>query len=815
MRISLHDGWTTRVIRGDAPPEVASTVVSATVPGCVHTDLLAAELIPDPYLDRNEELVQWVGRCDWRYETAFDWSGTAEERTDLVLDGLDTVATVELNGAVVARTENMHRSYRVDVRDAVHAGENRLVVTFESPVRFADRRSEELGRRPHVNHHPYNAIRKMACNFGWDWGPDLATCGIWKPVAIEAWSTARLAGVRPLATVEDGRGVVRVHVDVERAGDETGELQVTARVGEVSAVGTVPAGSTSALVEVVVESPRLWWPHGYGDQPLYDVAVTLDGGDGDELDTWAARTGFRSVELDTAEDEHGTRFAFVVNGQPVFARGANWIPDDVFLTRIPRERYAERIQQSKDAGINLLRVWGGGIYETDDFYDLCDEQGILTWQDFLFACATYAEEDPLRGEVLAEARENVARLVTHPSLVLWNGNNENLWGFHDWGWEQRLDGRTWGAGYYYELLPQIVAELDGTRPYTAGSPHSVSPDRHPNDPAHGSMHIWDVWNERDYTVYRDYVPRFVSEFGWQGPPTWATLTRAISDDPLTPESPGVLLHQKATEGNRKLEAGLVAHLPQPAGMDDFHWAMSLNQARAVAMGLEHLRSWSPVCMGAVVWQINDCWPVTSWAAVDGDGRRKPLWYAMRAAFADRLLTVQPREGRLVLVAVNDSTQPWFGPVEVTRRTFAGDVTERVSLDLHAEPRATATLPLPVEVATAADAAGELLVAEADGTARALWFFAEDRDSALPKEDHETHVERVDGGYRVTVTARTLLRDVALLADKVAPDAVVDRMLVTLLPRESSTFEVRTSSDVDPDQLVSASVLRTANQLVTA
>nr|WP_231121577.1 hypothetical protein [Motilibacter peucedani] len=808
LRRELHEGWSVRAVAGDAPAEVAGAVVPATVPGSVFTDLLAAGLIPDPYLDRNEVLLQWVGLTDWRFETSFSWSDQGAERVDLVFDGLDTVAHVELNDQLVADTVNMHRTYRFDVRGLLAEGDNTLAVTFASPVRAADRLQEELGRRPHVNTHPYNAIRKMACAFGWDWGPDLPTSGIWRPVALESWSTARLAAVRPLVTVEEGRGVARVHVDVERAGAGDGDLPVRVRVGDHTVDGVVAAAATATVAEVVVEDPELWWPHSHGGQPLYDVSVELGA-----LDTWTGRVGFRSVELRTEPDDEGTGFVVAVNGEPVFVKGMNWIPDDLFLERVTRERYADRIGQAKAAGVNLLRVWGGGIFESDDFYELCDEQGVLVWQDFLFACATYAEEQPMRGEVLAEARDNITRLVSHPSLALWNGNNENIWGYADWEWEERLDGLSWGAGYYYELLPALVAELDGTRPYSSGSPFSVDPDRHPNDPAHGSMHIWDVWNSLDYTVYRDYAPRFVSEFGWQGPPNWSTLVRAVHDDPLTPESPGVLLHQKAMEGNRKLERGLFPHLPQPRGMEDFHWAMQLNQARAIAFGLEHFRAISPHCMGAVVWQLNDCWPVTSWAAVDGDGKRKPLWYAVRRAFADRLLTVQPADGGLAVVAVNDTSETWEASVAVARRGLDGTVLEEAALALSAGPRQTVRLPVPPEVASSEDPAHELLVAEAEGAARALWHFAEDRDTALTTADLETRVEQVDGGYDVTVHARTFVKDLVLLADKVSPDASVDDMLVTLLPGETTTFHVSSEAQLDADALVAPRVLRSANQLV--
>jgi len=824
VRRLLDQGWTVRATAGPVPPELDGVDVPATVPGGVHTDLLAAGLIPDPYLDENEALLAWVGDVDWRCTTTFIWDAddarAGHDVVELVAEGLDTVATVELDGSVVARTANMHRTHRVHLT-GLAVGEHTLAVTFAAPLPAARRLSEELGPRPHTNEHPFNAIRKMACSYGWDWGPVLATSGIWRPIALVGWSTARLAGVRPLVdtrastdgTSEGTTGLLHVHVDVERAPGQDGPLTATAELAGRSAEVVVPAGSTTATVELEVDDVALWWPVGYGEQPLYPVTVTLAAAD-QTLDTWSGDVGFRTVTLDTTPDAGGTPFRLVVNGTPVFARGLNWIPDDCFLTRIPAERYRTRLTEAVDVGANLVRVWGGGIYESDDFYDACDRLGLLVWQDFLFACAAYAEEEPLRSEVEAEAREAVTRLSPHPSLVLWNGNNENIWGHQDWGWIEPLAGATWGWGYYTELLPAIVAELDGSRPYCPGSPYGMDPDVYPNDPAHGPTHLWDVWNTIDYTHYRDSDPRFVSEFGWQAPPTWATLTRAIHDEPLAPGSPGMSAHQKAADGDLKLARGLEPHLPEPQTFEDWHWATSLNQARAVSLGVEHLRSLTPTCSGAIWWQLNDCWPVTSWAVVDGDGRRKPAWYALRHAFADRLVTVQPRDGGLAVVLVNDSGEAWAGEAQVRRLGFDGTALETVALPYEVPARGAVTLPLPADLATAGDPARELLLAEAGGL-RGWWWFAEDRDAALPAQDLTVGARAVADGYEVTVTAQALVKDLAVLADRVVPAGRVDDMLLTLLPGESATVLVAAPAGASPEALLEPFVLRSANQLVTA
>ena len=818
-RQKLHDGWTLTSTSGPVPAAIAGRTIPAEVPGSAHTDLLAAGLIPDPYLDRVEEKLVWAHRVNWRYALELEARAPEpDERVDLVFDGLDTVATITLNGSVLGSTANMHRSYRFDVGPALTPGANQLTVDFRSALEHAEEVERELGHRPHTMAHPYNMVRKMACSFGWDWGPDLQTAGIWKPVRLERWRTARLAQVRPLVTVDDdGTGRVAVHVEVERAGlGDDVDLDLAADVAGHRASVTIPAGTTVGVVVVTVPEVDLWWPAGYGEHPLYDLDVSLaragGAGQGPRLDGYARRVGFRTITVDTTPDEIGTPFTVVVNGRPIFVKGANWIPDDHFLTRITRDRLERRVDQAIGAHMNMLRVWGGGIYETEDFYDVCDERGMLVWQDFLFACASYPEEEPIRGEVEAEARENVARLTPHASLALWNGGNENIWGFADWGWSEPLAGRTWGLGYYTELLPAIVAELDPTRFYATGSPYSpgsaASGAVHPNDPDHGTRHEWEVWNQLDYVAYRNHVPRFCSEFGFQGPPTWATLTQWVHDEPLTPTSPAFLLHQKAADGNGKLDRGLEPHLPTPDTFEDWHWATQLNQARAVTFGIEHFRSWWPRTAGTLVWQLNDCWPVTSWAAVDGDERLKPLWYALRRAYAPRLLTVQPRGERLVLVAVNDDDAPWRGPVQVERQTFAGHTCATAGLDLDVPSRSVVELALVDPLISPQEPRSEVLVANI-GEVRTVHTFGEDLDLAYDPDALSADVVRVPEGYRVDVRASSFARDVAVLAERVARDAVVDEMLVPLLAGEQLSFVVRTTADIDPAALAGPLVLRSA------
>ncbi|MFB7892984.1 glycoside hydrolase family 2 protein [Microbacterium sp. NPDC056044] len=828
----IDAGWTLRAAAGPVPdgfPD-ATAAVAASVPGCVHTDLLAAGLIPDPFLDDNESALAWIGLVDWTYATTFVWARDDADRTDLVFEGLDTVTTILLNRSEIGATANQHRSYRFDVRDALVEGENELVVRFRSPVKYANEQSVALGVRQRPYPLPYDAIRKSACSFGWDWGIATYTSGIVKPVGLESWSVARLAQTRVVATPEGDAGSIAVEVELERAGNAA-SVPLTVSVA-VNGPGLDENALPGAFVQVEGDRARVrldldavqrWWPAGYGDQPLYVVDVRLHGDGPDVLDATHRVVGFRDVRWDMTPDEAGTPFTLVVNDQPVFVKGVNWIPDDALTVRVTRDRLRRRFTQALDANLNLIRVWGGGLYESDDFYELADELGLLVWQDFLFACAAYAEEEPLRSEVEAEARENIVRLGHHASLVLLTGNNENLWGYEDWGWKLRLDGKTWGAQYYYELFPALVAELAPHVPYAPGSPFSpgtawdgeTQTGPHPNDEQHGSMHLWEQWNRLDWHTYRDHRPRFVAEFGWQGPPAWSTLVRSVSDAPLTPESPGMIVHQKAMEGNTKLSNGLIPHFRMPEAMEDWHWAMQLNQALAVRTALEHFRSWAPHTQGAIVWQLNDCWPVTSWAAIDGDERPKPLYYGLKNAFAPRLATIQPREGGLAAVLVNDTAESWSGAFVARRLGFAGDERARFETPVALAPRETVTVTLPAEVAEAGDAAAELVVAGVDEV-RGFWFFAEPRDSALGAAEVEVRTEPAPGGTAVTLTASTLVRDLALLVDKVDADAVASDALVTLLPGESTTIVVRhDGGGLAASVLSDPRVLRTANELVVA
>ena len=823
---ALPERWTLRAV-GDldsVPEALRGRDIGARVPGCVHTDLLAAGLIDDPYRERNELSLQWIGETDWRYACTFEVAADllACEHVDLVCEGLDTVARLELNGELVGTAENMHVAYRFALTPHLRAGPNELAITFTSAVRHGQALQAQLGELPNVSvhGHAYNFIRKMACNFGWDWGPTLVTAGVWRPIYLAGWSGARLTSVRPLVTRADvDRAEVTVHVAVgpRSEGLQLSGVLVDAAGNPAASFVMHPTGD-EATATLTVDDPQRWWPRGHGDQPLYTLELNLTDAAGTALDTWSSRLGLRTVALDTREDAIGAAFTIAINGTPIFCKGANWIPDDCFPTRVGSARYRERLEQAASAGMNMLRVWGGGIYEADAFYDVCDELGLMVWQDFAFACAMYPEEPPFDRLVEEEARYQIVRLVSHPSLVLWNGNNENIWGYFDWAkggrsWHAIGQERSWGLGFYLDLLPRLVTELDPSRPYWPGSPYSGSMELHPNDDRYGCKHVWDAWNECDYTVYRDYTPRFVAEFGHQAPPSYATLLGAMPADRLAADSPDMLHHQKAVGGSEKLMDRLREHFPAPEGFDAWHYLTQVNQARALQLGIEWFRSRHPVCQGTLYWQLNDCWPVISWAAIDGDGRPKPLYFATKRFFADRLVTIQPNGAALELHAINDADGGWSDRVIVRRLTLAGTELARQEADLSVAPRASTRVCLIDEaVATPCDPRSELLVASA-GELRGLWFFARDEQVAYPAPRFGTSVERDGSTYRLTITAETLLRDLCVFVDRLDPDATVSDQLVTLLPGESVTVSIQAASELDQAALARPPVIACVNAAV--
>lgn len=856
----LNDAkWTCRLLRADpsAPADVSSRQLPAHIPGCIHTDLIRSGVIGHPNIADNEARTQWIGRCDWQYECEFevDADMLKYDRVDLVFDALDTLATIELNGTPIGCAANQFHPHRFDTRRVIRAGRNELTIDFKSPIQHIHAEAARLGPRPvNGDWDPYVFMRKSACNFGWDWGPKVATAGVLGDVRLEAWDTARIESVRPLISQSsDGSWRVDVHVQVEESARPTVRLHTLERSGadgilnlksEISdskpgsSRPTIAArailrdqtrtlseqtvdlteNTTEVSIQLTAQNINSWMPRGYGSQPLYDLSVELIyPADSAVLDSATRRIGFRTVTLDTSPDKHGSRFQLRVNNQPVVALGANWIPEGLFPEDRSPARIGERIQQAAAANLNCLRVWGGGAYESDAFYDACDELGILVWQDFMFACACYPEEEPIRSQVEAEARHQIARLSSHPSVALWCGGNECIWAWQGWGFANKLKpGQTWGRGYWLDLLPRLCAELDPTRPYWPNTPWSGLIDRDVQDPNHGTRHTWD----RRVEGYRDFIPRFIAEFGHQSPPNYSTIQESIGNQQI---ETWLRDRQRASGGNaERYDKPFADHFVPAGDFDEWLYQAHALQARAISTGIEWARIHRNRCGGAIFWQLNDAWAGHSWSAIDSAGRLKPLWYAIRRSCAPRLLTIQPIDGRPHLFGVNENLETWKGVARVRRLRFDGSTQRSTDIPLligsHESQR---LLDLFAALGPHSDPMGECIIVDEIGstTGRAVWFFERDKNLKLEPPRARASCEAGAESITLTITAETLLRDLVVAADRVVPDAVVSDKLLTILPGESTTitiaFKSRPQQDFAAaiDSLLSPAVLRCSNGAV--
>lgn len=619
---------------------------AATVPGCVHTDLLRHKLIPDPFKGLNELDLQWIEEAGWEYRAEFDLPRPvlADEVVELVADGLDTVATVSVNGTVVARTENMFLGHRWSVKPLLRAGRNRISIVFGSAMEYI--RTHRLSHRPREFNDAVGrsqVIRKQQCQFGWDWGPRFVTAGIWRDIRIESWSGNRLAQVR-LRQSHPAPGVVTIGIEPELVrADAAAECHWTIGLGEI----TVSRGKGTTIE---VANPQLWWPNGHGDQPLYRVSVRMHDGSGSPVGEWSGRIGLRTIELDRSHDAEGERFRFVVNGRPIFAKGANWIPAHSFVAGLGREAYARDLRSAARANMNMIRVWGGGIYESEDFYDLCDELGLLVWQDFMFACSIYPGDAKFVRSVREEARHQIRRLRHRACLALWCGNVEiaQLNGGNTGPIDLRKPGRLRRnyEAVFHKALPDAVAAHDGVTAYWPSSQwrgtleNSVNvPGRHQEGERRGDTHFWDVWHARhpvkDYERWRF---RFVSEFGMQSyssPETNHTFSPPHDDNVFGPDMEH---HQKNAAGNQIILDYVSRRYRFPISQDALIYLSQLNQAHCLQVGVEHYRRTMPHCMGALYWQLNDCWPAASWSSIEFTGRWRALHHVARRFFAPAIVS---------------------------------------------------------------------------------------------------------------------------------------------------------------------------------
>jgi beta-mannosidase len=674
----------------------------ADVPGCVHSDLLAAGAIDDPFWRENEAAVAWIGDRDWCYARRFDVPAEVFEREHQLLRfaGLDTLATVTLNGRVVLTADNMHRQWEVDATGLLRRSGNVLAVTFASAN--AEIRRRQAGRRL-PGWYGISSIegagwlRKQLSNFGWDWGPSLVTAGIWRPVSLIGWDDVLLTDVVIAQRHSDGTVALDVSVSSAEPMPSGCLLSVEVRgpEGELAASAVVDGGSAT----VDVPDPQLWWPNGLGAQPLYRVDVAVLGADGAVV-AWASRrVGLRTLRLVREADADGETFGFECNGVPFFAKGANWIPADAVVARASAQTLRSLVFDAAAANMNMLRVWGGNVYEEDAFYDACDEAGICVWQDAAFACVTFPSFDAAYvANVQAELADNIRRVRHHPSLALWCGNNELEMGLvgDDWNdWQMPWDDY---APFVDEVVGGVVRELDPDRDYWPGSPHTPGElRRESNSPAAGDAHLWAVWHGgQSGTWYRTSTHRFVSEFGFQSYPHPATMAAVTEPGDRDLASPVIDAHQKATaagaSGNAELARQLVRHFRTPASWDGLIWQTQLLQSLTVTTGLEHWRRSMDRTRGALYWQLNDCWPGPSWSSIDYFGHWKALHHAARRAFAPVMLSLleDAASSTVEVHVTNETRAPVDVPMEWTVVRTDGEVlasgTEKATVEAQTSRR---------------------------------------------------------------------------------------------------------------------------------
>jgi len=607
----------------------------AVVPGCVHEDLRRHGLIPDPFWGVNELGLQWIEEHDWEYRVTFRLADDflREEVIDLVADGLDTVAAVSVNGREIARTENMFLGHRWDINPFLRRGRNEIRILFGSALAYI--RTHRPGHQPREINDSVGrctVIRKQQCQFGWDWGPRLVTAGVWRDIRLEAWSGNRLETVRVRQEHRPG-GEVVLHLAPELARPDAAAVCDWHLL-----LWDIPVAAGRGP-EIVVQEPQLWWPNGQGAPSLYHLEVDVLRADGGSLGHWTRRIGLRTIALDRHADEWGETFQFVVNGRPVFAKGANWIPAHSFVAGLDREAYARELRAAARAHMNMIRVWGGGIYESEQFYDLCDELGLMVWQDFMFACTLYPADEAFLASARAEAACQVRRLRHRPCLALWCGNNE-VFGCN--AAELKRDERKY-ADYerlFHQALPEVVTAHDGVTPYWPSSPwRGDTDDSHAAGERRGDTHYWDVWHGRHPVKdYEKYAFRFASEFGMQSfssPETQATFCPADDGNVF---GPTMTNHQKNRFGNQVILDYVSRHYRFPKDQDSLLFLSQLNQAFCMQTGVEHYRRNMPRCMGALYWQLNDCWPVASWSSIEFPGRWRALHHVARRFFAPALVT---------------------------------------------------------------------------------------------------------------------------------------------------------------------------------
>lgn len=812
---NLHEGWKFRQAR-------LTNWYPATVSGVVHTDLLQNKIIEDPFFRLNERGLQWIDKEDWVYETCFTLAADMmrKENMELVFEGLDTYADVYLNDECILKANNMFRRWSIPVRQYIREENNILKVYFHSPVKIDVPKWDALPYQyPASNDQSENGglfnkkisifARKAGYHYGWDWGPRLVTSGIWRPVYIRAWSDLRINDVFiEQKEVGAGRAVIAGHVELDADKDMDGVLvtitdEATGRVlGEWQA--DLKRGTNRVTVDFVLHKPKLWWSNGLGEPFLYRFRTDIIAG-GELLDSKTERVGIRSLKVVHQPDKDGHTFYIELNGRPVFAKGANYIPLDNFLPRVTPENYKRTILDAAGVNMNMLRVWGGGIYENDVFYDLCDEHGIMIWQDFMFACSMYPAEGALLDNIHQEAVDNVKRLRNHACIALWCGNNECQDAWLGWGWKREIErqnkeyaDKIW-AQYrqqYHVTLPGVVREYAPGTFYWPSSPFAFEGEM--SGTTDGDRHYWSVWHGKaPISDYDSEKSRFFSEYGFQSFPEFESVKRyAPYPEDWDIRSEVMMSHQRGGDhANGLIETYLLNEYKKPRDFRAFLYMNHVLQGDAIKTAIESHRRQMPYNMGTLFWQHNDCWPVASWASRDYYGRWKAQHYYVRKAYDDILISPVVEGDDLKVYAVSDRLENTSGRLQLQVCQFDGTVVHHWGKSVGIsgnDSRVCFSAPLAKLLEGANRGTVYVRVDYTDKSGRVYhnnYCLGKQKDMDYPKVDLQTEVRSIEGGYEVTVSADKFARAVCLsVADN---ESVYSDNYFDVQPKSSVQVQVRT------------------------
>lgn len=650
--------------------------LKATIPGTVHTDLLQNKLIPDPFFGANEKQLQWIENENWEYESTFSLSEKeiSNENIDLEFDGLDTYATVYINGKVALEANNMFRKWTISAKNHLKKGKNHLKIVFLSAVQNGKEEAEKLTYILPEKERVF--VRKAQYQFGWDWGPRFVTAGIWKKVQLKFWNSATIENIKfSQVELNDKKAILEFTTEIRVSEAKTIQLQIN----EKAETFNLNKGTNTVKMQYEISNPKLWWCNGLGKPHIYSFSVELFQ-QNKFLGKNKLNIGLRTIELVQDKDEFGISFYFKLNGKPIFMKGANYIPPDSFISKKSGSSYQETIQNARKANMNILRVWGGGVYADDEFYNACDANGILVWQDFMFACAMYPGDEKFIKNIKQEVIDNVNRLQNHPSIALWCGNNENDEGWHNWGWQKQFNyskadsTQIWNdyKKVFHEMIPQTLDSLLSKEKslYWPSSP-SIGWGRK-ESLTQGDSHYWGVWwGKEPFEMYKKKVGRFMSEYGFQGMPNLETLQKVIAKEDLNFTSEAFKNHQKHPTGFETINEYMTRDFRVPTSMEKYNYVSQLLQAHGMKIAIEAHRLAKPYCMGSLYWQLNDCWPVTSWSTLDYYGNWKAAHYQVKESFAPILLAVTENADGYLIIGSNDNLEVKEGIVTAKLIDFSG------------------------------------------------------------------------------------------------------------------------------------------------